>query len=446
MTTSTATGERCKRTPVIEETDCCVVGGGPAGVMLALLLARQGVRVTLLEAHKDFDREFRGNTVNPSVLEALARLGLAGKLLGLPHTKVTSFVLQAGRRRETFADFSRMNTPYPYVMMLPQARFLEFVVAEAEGYPNFRLVTGARVRELVWKGDRVLGVRYRSEDGTLCEVRAGLTVGTDGRFSRLRKLAGLEADGAGGSPPMDVFWFNLPREESDPEEAGAVFRFGRGSLLVLMDHSEYWQAGYIIPKGHYARLKEEGLPALRRSVAEMAPELAGRVATLEDWGQGSLLSVESNCLRRWYVPGLLLLGDAAHVVSPVGGVGINLAIQDALVAANVLAHPLLEGEVRDYHLRSVQLRRRWAVRVIQAAQNLAQRHVVADALDNDEPFELSRFLRLLLRVPVLRDVPARLIAYGVWSARPKGGKRKVVEDAGSARAAWRERLGKERVL
>ena len=446
MTTSTATGERCERTPVLEETDCCVVGGGPAGVMLALLLARRGVRVTLLEAHKDFDREFRGNTVNPSVLEALARLGLAGKLLALSHTKVTSFVLQAGRRRETFADFSRMNTPYPYVLMLPQARFLEFVVAEAERYPNFRLATGARVRELVWKGDRVLGVRYRSEDGTHCEVRAGLTVGTDGRFSRLRKLAGLEADKVGGSPPMDVFWFNLPREESDPEEAGAVFRFGRGSLLVLMDHSEYWQAGYIIPKGHYARLKEEGLPALRRSVAEMAPELAGRVSALQDWGQGSLLSVESDCLRRWYVPGLLLLGDAAHVVSPVGGVGINLAIQDALVAANVLARPLLEGEVRIRHLRSVQLRRRWVVRLIQAAQNLAQRHVVADALDKDETFELSRFLRLLLRVPVLRDVPARLIAYGVWPARPKDEKRKSGKDAGAARAARWERLGKERVL
>jgi len=406
---------------VVDDTDCCIVGGGPAGVVLALLLARRGVRVTLLEAHKDFDREFRGNTVNPSVMEALARLGLADKLLDLPHAKVRSFVLQAGSRRETFADFSRLKTPFPYVLMLPQARFLEFVIAETARYPNFRLVMGARVREVVEEDGVVRGVRWRGsgEPGTRHELRAKLTVGTDGRFSRLRKLAGLGGGGTGCSSPMDVFWFNLPREEGDPEGAGAIFRFGRGSLLVLMDHSDYWQVGYIIPKGEYARLKEEGLAALRGSVAGMAPELAGRVAALREWGQGSLLSVESDLLRRWYRPGLLLLGDAAHVVSPVGGVGINLAIQDAVVAANVLAGPLLDGETRLRHLRVVQRRRAWPVRLVQAAQHLAQRHVVAAALEEDEPFEPSRLLRLLLRVPVLRDVPARLIAYGAWPVYPE---------------------------
>ena len=404
---------------VVEETDCCVVGGGPAGVMLSLLLARWGVRVTLLEAHQDFDREFRGNTINPSALEILARLGLARGVLGLGHAKVRRFTLQAGEKREAFADFSRLRTPYPYVLMLPQARLLEFVAAEAMRYPNhFRLVMGARVKELVMEGDTVRGVRYRGEDGTH-EVRAQLTVGTDGRFSRLRKLAGLGADANMGSSPMDVFWFNLPRQERDPEGAGAVFRFGRGSLLVLMDHSDYWQVGYIIPKGYYPHLKEKGLPALRGSVAALAPELADRIEGLQDWAQGSLLSVESDLLRRWYRPGLLLLGDAAHVVSPVGGVGINLAIQDAVVAANVLAGPLGKGKVRVRHLRSVQRRREWAVRLVQGAQELAQRHVVADALHADEPFELSRLLRLLLRTPVLRDLPARLIAYGAWPVHPK---------------------------
>ncbi len=399
--------------------------------MLALLLARRGVHVTLLEAHRDFDRDFRGNTINPSALEILARLGLARGVLGLGHAKVRRFTLQAGERREAFADFSRLRTPYPYVLMLPQARLLEFVVAEARRFPNFRLVMGARVKELVMEGDAIRGVRYKGEDGPR-EVQAQLTVGTDGRFSRLRKLAGLGVDAATGSSPMDVFWFNLPREEGDPEGAGAVFRFGRGSLLVLMDHSDYWQVGYIIPKGYYPRLKEKGMSALRDSVATLAPELADRVAGLRDWGQGSLLSVESDLLRRWYRPGLLLLGDAAHVVSPVGGVGINLAIQDAVVAANVLAGPLGKGKVRIRHLRAVQRRREWAVRLIQGAQELAQRHVVADALHADEPFELSRLLRLLLRTPVLRDVPARLIAYGVWPVHPKkrasAGSRAPIED------------------
>ena len=402
----------------VEETDCCVVGGGPAGLMLALLLARRGVRVMLLEAHRDFDREFRGNTINPSAMQVLRRLGLEERVLGLRHAKVRRFVVQAGGRRETFADFSRLKTPYPYVLMLPQARFLELVAAEAERYPNFRLVMGARVRELVIEGGVVRGVRWRSggEDATR-EVRARLTVGTDGRFSRLRRLAGLES--AGGSPPMDVFWFNLPREEGDPEEAGAVFRCGRGSLLVLMDHFEYWQAGYIIPKGHYARLKEAGLPALRRSVAALAPELAGRVGTLGEWGEGSLLSVESDRLRRWYRPGLLLLGDAAHVISPVGGIGINLAIQDAVVAANVLANPLKSGRLRQRHLRSVQLRREPPTRLVQAAQGLAHRWVVAGVLGTGGEYSLPLPLRLLLRAPVLRDLPAHLIARGAWPVRVK---------------------------
>ena len=386
-------------------------------MMLALLLARRGVRVSLLEAHGDFEREFRGNTLNPAALETLARLGLAGKVMKLHHAKVRRFVLQDARgRRETFADFTRLKSAYPYVLMLPQAQFLELVAAEAERYPNFRLVMGARVRELVEEDGIVRGVRYGGEDG-LHEVRAGLTAGTDGRFSRLRRLAGLEPEV--GSSSMDVFWFNLPRLPDDPEEAGAVFRFGRGSLLVMMDHSDHWQVGYIIPKGHYARLKERGLPALRRSVAALAPELGDRVEMLEDWGQGSLLPVQSDRLRRWYKPGLLLIGDAAHVVSPIGGVGIHLAIEDAVVAANVLAGPLLEGDIRQRHLRAVQRRRSLSVRVVQYAQNLAQRHVVMDALDHEEPFELPRLLRLLLRTPVVRDLPTRLIAYGVWPARLK---------------------------
>ena len=398
-------------------TDCCIVGGGPAGAVLGLLLARRGISVTVLEARKDFDREFRGNTINPSVMEIVEELGLADRLLGLRHAKVPRFTVQAAGGSAVFADFSRLKTRYPYMLMLPQARFLELVTAEARKYPNFRLVMGARVNGLVEEDGAVRGVRHRGPEGDH-EVRARLTVGADGRFSRIRRLAGLEP--VKGSPPMDVLWFDLPREPGDPDEAGAVFRFGPGSLLALMDHFEHWQVGYIIPKGGYGRLRTAGLPALRRSVAELAPELANRVGHLEDWRQGSLLSVESDRLRRWYRPGLLLIGDAAHVSSPVGGVGINLAIQDAVVAANVLGGPLGTGPLRVRDLRSVQRRREWPTRLVQAAQALAQRWVVSGALGaSEKPYGLPVPLRLLLRIPFSRGLFARLIAFGAWRVRPE---------------------------
>ncbi len=393
------------------QTDCCIVGGGPAGTVLGLLLAREGVSVTLLEAHKDFEREFRGNTINPSVMEVMEELGLVDRLLGLRHAKIHRFTAQAADGSVTFADFRRLKTGYPYILMLPQARFLELITAEARKYPNFRLVMGARVKGLIEENGSIRGVRYRGPDGPR-EVRARLTVGADGRFSQLRRLAGLEAVEA--SPPMDVFWFNLPRKPDDPEDAGAVFRFGPGSLLVLMDHSEYWQVGYIIRKGGYERLRDAGLPALRHSVAELAPELADRVGHLKEWKQGSLLSVGSDRLRRWYRPGLLLIGDAAHVASPVGGVGINLAVQDAVVAANVLGGPLKSGRLRARHLAAVQRRREWPTRLVQGAQTVAQRWVVSGTLDASETFRLPVLLRLLLRTPFLRDLFARLIAFGAW--------------------------------
>lgn len=413
-------------TPVcsVAETDCCIIGAGPAGVVLGLLLARRGVSVTLLEAHKDFDREFRGNTINPSVMEIMEELGLVDRLLGLHHTKISQFAIRSTNDPVVFADFRRMVTRYPYILMLPQARFLEFVTAEARKYPNFRLVMGARVKELIEEDGKIRGVRYGGLDDS-CEVRARLTVGADGRFSRTRRLAGLEA--VKKSVPMDVFWFNLPRKPDDPEDAGAVFRFGPGSLLVLMDHSEHWQVGYIIKKGGYGRLRSAGLPALRRSVAGLAPEFADRVEHLQEWKQGSLLSVESDRLRRWYRPGLLMIGDAAHVVSPVGGIGINLAIQDAVVAANVLGDPLKSGGLRLRDLAAVQRRRELPTRLIQGAQALAQRWVVSGALNASKTFRLPALLRFLLRMPILRDLSARLIAFGAWPVHARtepGGKPK----------------------
>ncbi len=411
-----------------QQTDCCIVGGGPAGLMLALLLARWGVRVTLLEAHRDFDRVFRGNTINPSVMEVMEELGMAERLLELRHAEVSRFTAQAADSSVVFADFRCLKTRYPYMLMLPQARFLELIAAEARKYSNLRLVMGARVKELIEEDGVICGVRYREPEG-LCEVHARLTIGADGRFSQIRRLAGLQS--VKDSPPMDVFWFNLPREPGDPKDAGAVFRLGPGSLLVLMDNFESWQVGYVVPKGGYKRLRATGLPALRRSVAKLAPELAGRVGYLKDWKQGSLLSVEADRLHRWYRPGLLLIGDAAHVVSPVGGVGINLAIQDAVVAANALAEPLKTGRLRAQDLRSVQRRREWPTRLVQGVQALVQRWIVSGALNASETYRLPVLLRLLLRMPFLRDLFTRLIAFGTWPvyAEAKRGGTSLCEEA-----------------
>jgi 2-polyprenyl-6-methoxyphenol hydroxylase-like FAD-dependent oxidoreductase len=403
----------------VTRTTCCVVGGGPAGAVLSLLLARVGVDVTLLEAHPDFDREFRGDTIHPSVMEIMDQLGLADKLLELRHTELSTFTLQTASGPFTPVDLSRLRTKYPYITMMPQTSFLEFVTRESGRCPNFRLVMGARVRELVEEDGVVRGVRYDSEDGRR-EVRAVLTVGADGRGSRVRRLAGFEP--VKTSPPMDVLWFKLPRKKEDP--AGIVGRFGRGHVAVMLDRDDHWQAGYIIPKGTYPELRREGIEALHRGFAELIPEYADRIEHVKDWQQASLLSVESSMCPRWYRPGLLLIGDAAHVMSPVGGVGINYAIQDAVVAANVLCGPLEESQARlkdldTKYLAAVQRRRELPTRLIQRAQALIQQQVLARALRSNEPFAPPLPLRLLLRVPIVRNIPSRIVAFGFWPVRVK---------------------------
>jgi 2-polyprenyl-6-methoxyphenol hydroxylase-like FAD-dependent oxidoreductase len=400
-------------------TTCCIVGGGPGGAMLALLLARKGVSVTLLEAHPDFDREFRGDTLHPSVMEIMEELGLAERLLELRHSEIRAFTLQTASGPFTPVDFSRLRTEYPYITMMPQKKFLEFITREAASFPAFRLVMGARVRELVEENGVTRGVRYESEDGWH-EVRAALTVGADGRGSRVRRLAGFEP--VKTSPPMDVLWFKLPRQEGDPE--GGVGRFGRGQVAVMLDREDHWQAGYVIPKGSFPELRHEGMDTLRRNFAELIPEYADRVGHLEDWRQVSLLSVESSICPRWYRPGLLLIGDAAHVMSPVAGVGINYAIQDAVVAANVLGGPLQQSQERlvnldTSHLAAVQRRRELPTRLIQRSQALLQRRVLAPALRSRVPFTPPPLLRLLPRIPGLRSVPARIIGFGFWPVHVK---------------------------
>ena len=393
----------------VQHTHCCIVGAGPAGMLLALLLARQGIPVTLLEAQHDFERPFRGNTLNPAVLDIMRQLGLLDPLLALRHAKIERFVVQTNAGPLAFADFARLRTATPYVMMLPQASFLNLLLHEAQCYPQFRFVPGARVEELIQEDGEVRGVHYRSASGSH-DLHATLTVGADGRFSRVRRLAHLEPICT--AAPIDVLWFMLPRAATDPDDAGASFRFGPHSLLVLMDHFDHWQIGFILPKGSYADLKAQGIAAFQQCIAAIAPELADRVAQITDWKQCSLLSVESNRLRRWHRPGLLLLGDAAHTMSPVGGVGINLAIQDAVAAANLVTAPLAAGHVPNAVLAAVQRQRDWPTRVIQIAQAFAQQFVVARALGSDQVFQFPWLLRLALRVPWLQAIPSHLIAFG----------------------------------
>ena len=394
----------------IEQANCCIVGGGPAGVLLAFLLARQGVPVTLLEAHTDFEREFRGDTLHPSIMELLEELGLADRLLQMPHTKVSQLTLltTAGAIR---IDFARLKTKYPYITVLSQARFLDFMVAEARHFPTFRLVMGAQVSELVEENGVVCGVRYHGKDGWH-EVRASLTVGADGGFSRLRRLVGYEP--VSTSSPLDILWFRLSLKEED-KPIGIGGRISAGRIVAVIDRLDYWQIGYSIAKGGYQQIRAAGLAALRQSLAQAVPELADRVNELQEWKQISVLSVESSRLTHWFRPGLLLIGDAAHVMSPVGGVGINYAIQDAVVTANVLGEKLMQGTVQTSDLAEVQRQRELPTRAIQRVQTFLQDQIFARALtvDPDKPFHFPPLIRMALSTPGLRTIPARLMAFGL---------------------------------
>ncbi len=402
------------------ETKCCVVGAGPAGAVLSLILARGGVPVVLLEAHEDFDRDFRGDTLHPSSLEIMDELGLADRLLALRHTKIHTANLMTAGGPFTVADFRWLKTKFPFIGMMPQVEFLNFVVEEARRYPAFQLRLGARVEELIEEGGRVQGVRYRDGEGLWREVRAALTVGADGRGSRVRHLSGLEAGMLKTSPPMDVLWFRVPRAAGDAE--GVVARFGRGHAVVMLDRLDEWQVGYVILKGSYRQVRAAGLDALRRSFAEIAPEFADRAEHLKDWRQVSMLSVESSRLKKWYRAGLLLIGDAAHVMSPFGGVGINYAIQDAVATANALALPLRRGDsITDAQLRAIQRRRELPTRVIQTLQTFAQKIGIANAMRARQSFNVPLPLRLISRTPFLRKLIPRLIAFGVRTEHVKVG-------------------------
>ncbi len=396
----------------VEQTTCCVVGGGPAGALLSLLLARKGISVTLLEGHKDFDREFRGDTLHPSAMEILDEIGLADPLLQLPHTKLHRLTLRTKTDSFTMVDLSVLKTRFPYITLMPQARFLEFITEQAQKYPGFKLLMGAHARELILENGICCGVRYQDSNEEEHELRALLTVAADGRFSRLRKLAGLEP--VKSSPPMDVLWFRLPKRPGDTLSFGG--RIGQGHMLAILPREDYYQLGYVILKGSYHLLREEGMEKFHQSLLSLAPEFADRVSSLQGWGQLSVLSVESSCLKQWYKPGLLFIGDAAHVMSPVGGVGIKYAIQDAVVAANVLTRPLQHGRVSESDLAAVQKQRYFATRVIQTFQTFIQNRVIKTALNPDASFRPP----VLFRLPLLRALPARLIGFGIRKVHVEG--------------------------
>ena len=395
----------------VQATSCCIVGGGPAGAMLALLLARRGVPVTLLEMHKDFDREFRGDTLHPSILEVLDQIGLADKVHEIPHSKVTGPTLQFASGPFRPFDLGRLKTRFPYILMIPQSRFLEVITREAAKYSQFKLVMHAHVQHLIQENGAVAGVRYLGANGEEHEIRAKLTVGADGRFSTVRRLAGF--DPIKTAPPMDVLWFRLPKLPDEPEvTAGAFGGIGQGRIFVVLERNDHWQAGLVFPKGQYQALRAQGVEAIRKSLAETEPRFARHAESLTDWSQLNLLSVESSRCPLWHKPGVLVIGDAAHVMSPVGGVGINYAVQDAVVAANILAGPLKSGTVSEAHLAQVQRQREWPTRVVQRMQSIMQDRLMVRALQSTRPATVPWQFKLLVKIPFLRDVPSKLIAFG----------------------------------
>jgi len=362
--------------------------------------------------HKDFDREFRGDTIHPSTLEVLDQIGLAVPLHEMRHSKISGPTIQFPDGPFRPFDLGRLKTRFPYILMVPQSQFLEFITCEAAKYPAFRLIMHANVKKLVEEEGVVRGVRYLGPDDAWHEIRAPLTVGADGRFSQLRQLVGFQP--VKTSPPMDVLWFRLPRLAHDLDLPGGLLGgIGPGRLLVVLDRADYWQTGLVFPKGHYQELRAQGVDAIRKVIAEIEPRLAKNAEALTDWQQFSLLSVESSRCPVWHKPGLLLIGDAAHVMSPVGGVGINYAIQDAVVATNLLTQPLKTGQLSNDDLAKVQSEREWPTKMVQAMQATLQKNVIANVLASTQrPTKAPWQLRLLLKIPFLRDLPSKMIAFG----------------------------------
>jgi 2-polyprenyl-6-methoxyphenol hydroxylase-like FAD-dependent oxidoreductase len=389
-------------------TQCCVVGGGPAGTMLGFLLARAGVSVVVLEKHPDFLRDFRGDTVHPSTLEIIDELGLLDEFLKLPHRTVDQLSLQIGKERVRMIDLTHLPTQCKYIALMPQWDFLNFLAAHGRRYKQFDLHMRAEVTSLIEEGDRIVGVRANTPDGELI-IRADLVVGCDGRHSTVREKAGLKTDDYGA--PMDVLWFRITRRDGDG--ADVFGHIETGALLVMLDRGDYWQCAYVIPKGGIERVRASGIEAFRNRVVALSPFLADRIGELKSFDDVKLLSVMVNRLRQWWRPGVICIGDAAHAMSPIGGVGINIAVQDAVAAANRLAVPLRTGTANNAHLQAIQARRDFPARMTQKIQLTMQNRIIGPALQGTREPKPPLLFKLIDAFPLLRRIPARLLALGI---------------------------------
>jgi 2-polyprenyl-6-methoxyphenol hydroxylase-like FAD-dependent oxidoreductase len=391
----------------VVDTRCCVVGGGPAGMMLGLLLARMGEDVLVLEKHADFLRDFRGDTIHPSTLDLMYELGLLDEFLRRPHQEVRELSGQVGSDVITIADFTHLPTHCKFLALMPQWEFLDFLKQHAQRYSGFKLLMNTEAIDLVEQNGTITGVRARSSDGEL-QIRSALVVGADGRRSVVRQRAGLKVIDLGA--PMDVMWVRVSRQASDSHQTFG--HFDRGRILVLLNRDTYWQAAFVIPKGEADRVRSQGVEAFRQEIAQLAPLLRNRLDEIRDWSDVSLLTVAVDRLADWARPGVLCIGDAAHAMSPIGGVGINLAIQDAVATANILGTTLLNGTPSLDQLRAVQRRRAFPTRATQWVQLTIQNRIIRNVLGRDEPVSAPGVLKLLQHWPVLRRIPARVVGVG----------------------------------
>jgi 2-polyprenyl-6-methoxyphenol hydroxylase-like FAD-dependent oxidoreductase len=388
---------------------CCIVGGGPAGMMLGYLLGRAGIDVVVLEKHADFFRDFRGDTVHPSTLQVMDELGLIDGFLKLPHQRLQKMDGMFGGAAVRIADLGRLNAKYPFIAFMPQWDFLNFLRESGKRYTSLKVMMSTEATDVIQHGDRIAGVRASTPEGVV-DIEADLTIACDGRHSLVRERAGLAIDEIGA--PMDVLWFRAGKRENETENVFA--RVDPGSMMVTFDRGDYWQCAYVIAKGQYDAIKAKGLPALLDDVARMAPILRTGLADVRSWDDVKLLTVAVNRLPRWTRPGLLCIGDAAHAMSPIGGVGVNLAVQDAVATANLLAAKLVNGCPPEDELDAVRKRREFPVRMTQRMQVVVQNNIVSAALKpGGAPLKPSLIVRLITVLPWLQGITARFVGLGV---------------------------------